>query len=99
MKNIQVIDGADNCTYDIFQISDKDFKFIFPGDTDIEFIEDFCDRVGEDKATEILAKVWKKRVDKKAVNGIHGTLFYELDYKKKYYPTKKDSEMLANPID
>lgn len=31
MKNIQVIDGADNCTYDIFAIDDADYRVIFPG--------------------------------------------------------------------
>jgi hypothetical protein len=29
MKNIQIIDGADNCAYDIYQITDEDFKIIF----------------------------------------------------------------------
>jgi len=27
------------------------------------------------------------------VNGIDGTVFYNLDEKKKYYPTKKEKEM------
>ena len=41
MKNIQVIDGAENCTYDIYSINDKDFKIIFPGKTqDVEFADD-----------------------------------------------------------
>ena len=30
------------------------------------------------------------------VNGIHGLLFYELESKKAYYPTRKDEEAI-NP--
>jgi len=36
--------------------------------------------------------MWARRVDKKQVVGIHGTLFYELGRKKGYYPTKKEAE-------
>ncbi len=48
MKNIQVIDGADNSTYSIFAATEDEFEIIFPVGTDIEFIEDFVDRVGEE---------------------------------------------------
>ena len=30
MKNIQVIDGALNCTFSIFQASDEEFTLLFP---------------------------------------------------------------------
>jgi hypothetical protein len=30
---------------------------------------------------------------KKTVNGIHGTLFYQLDEKKKFYPNKKEENL------
>ena len=39
-KNIMVIDGAENCVYDIFATPDDDFALIFPEGTDIAFIED-----------------------------------------------------------
>ena len=35
-------------------------------------------------------------IDEIEANGIHGTLFYELDSKKAYYPTRKDEEAV-NP--
>ena len=95
MKNIQIIDGAENCTYDIFSIEDSLFEVIFPGEQDIEFAEDFQKRVGEKKATEILSQLWKNRVDKKKVVGIHGTLFFQLQFKKDFYPTKKENEMIV----
>lgn len=97
MKNVQVIDGADNCTYDVFAATEKEFALLFPDGCDIEFIEDFVDRVGEKTAGKVLKPMWNRCQDKKKICGIHGTLFYQLNFKKRFYPTKKESEMLANP--
>lgn len=94
MKNIQVIDGANNCTYDIFAIDDADFLTIFPGGQDVEFASDLEMRSDAKAISELLAKLWSRPVDKKSAQGIHGTLFYELDFKKRYYPTKKEAEMV-----
>lgn len=95
-KNIQIIDGALNCKYSIFAASPEDFKEIFPADgQDIEFINDFFERIGENRATEILNRLWLAPIDKKTVQGIHGTLFYELEYKKEFYPTKREREMVT----
>ena len=95
-KNIQVIDGAENCTYSIFATNEDDFKQIFPENgQDIEFIKDFIKRVGKKKASEILERLWLTPVDKKKVHGISGTLFYELDFKKRFYHTKKENEMIT----
>lgn len=95
MKNIQVIDGALNCTYSIFAASEDEFKMIFPDGRDIEFNDDLAERLGKQQATALLEKIWGKLIDKKSVNGIHGTLFFDLGHKKKYYPTKKDDEMVV----
>ena len=96
MKNVQVIDGANNCTYSVFAFSDEQFKIVFPKPgQDIEFIEDVIKRVGNKKLGAILKPAWQRIIDKKAVCGIHGTLFYELEFKKRFYPTKKDSEMIT----
>jgi len=43
-----------------------------------------------------LKRIWRRRVAKSAVRGIHGTLFYELPHKKAYYPTRRDEEAV-NP--
>ncbi len=93
MKHIQVIDGALNCTYSIFAAEDNEFEILFPDGNDIEFNDDLFNRLGEAKASEVLNNVWKRQVDKKSVAGIHGTLFYQMPYKKKYYPTKREGEM------
>ncbi len=94
-KNIQVIDGALNCTYSIFSATERDFAAIFPRGRDIEFIEDFAKRVGAKRATAIAKRLWEAPADKKKVRGIHGTLFYQLSLKKKFYPTRKESEMVT----
>jgi hypothetical protein len=92
MKNIQVIDDADNCVYDVFAIADESFTLIFPNGQDIEFIEDVTERLGEDAVLRLLETMWPKRIIKTDVHGIHGTLFYGLKHKKKYYPTKRDED-------
>jgi hypothetical protein len=94
MKNIQVIDGANNCSYDIFAVTDDEYKILFPDPgQDIEFIEDAIDRAGECKLGAIMKNVWARRIKKTDVNGIHGTIFYELLWKKRYYPNKKDDDI------
>ena len=97
MRNIQVIDGAENSEYAIYAVTDEDFALIFPAEgQNVEFIEDLIERLGEDKADEVFEHVWDRRVDKPDVIGIHGTLFYELLSKKKYYPTKNDRMMIGS---
>jgi hypothetical protein len=97
MKNIQVIDGADNCTYSIYSVTDEEFLALFPHPgQDIEFIEDAIERVGDEKLGFMMRPVWGRAVAKSDVRGIQGTLFYGLHWKKKYYPTKKEAEMEVN---
>jgi hypothetical protein len=94
MKNIQVIDGASNCSYDIFAMTEEEFWILFPDPgQDIEFIEDAIDRTGNDELGQIMRNVWKRPVKKPDVTGIHGTLFYELLWKKKYYPNKRSDDI------
>jgi hypothetical protein len=93
MKNIQVIDGALNAAYNIYAASDEQFALIFPDGADIEFVEDFIERVGEEAAGDTLGALWARRINKPDVVGIHGTLFYELrEAKKRYYPNKRFSD-------
>ena len=90
MKNIQVIDGADNAAYLIYATSDEDFSLIFPAaGQDVEFVNDFLSRTESRLATRVLTSLWQHPVERATVRGIHGTLFYELDWKKSYYPTKR----------
>lgn len=97
MKNIQVIDGAENSEYAIYAVTEEEFALIFPAEgQNVEFIEDLIDRLGEEMADRVFEHVWSRRVDKPNVVGIHGTLFYELLNKKKYYPAKNDRSMIGS---
>jgi hypothetical protein len=94
MKNVLIIDGAENCEYSIFAMTDDEFRVAFPGDRqNVEFIEDLIDRIGDDGVASLFKPVWQRKVQKPAVTGIHGTIFFQLYWKKKFYPTKNDQEM------
>ena len=94
MKNIQVIDGTENCVYDIFAASDADFRVIFGRGEDIAFIDDVLrkNRTKKKQLTSVMARLWTRRIAKRDAMGIHGLLFYELPEKKVYYRTRRDEE-------
>ncbi len=96
MKNIQVIDGATNCVYDIFQATEEEFQLVFPANQDIAFIDEVYAKGSQEQLDRAFEAIWKRRLPKKQANGIHGLLFYGLESKKAYYPTRKDEEAV-NP--
>ena len=89
MKNVQVIDGALNATFSVFQATDDEFAVIFPGGRDIEIADDFVERVGEDEAGRVLAPLWSRPILKRDAMGIHGTLFYDADKKRVFLPVSR----------
>jgi len=89
MKNIQIIDGADNATFSIFQATDDEFAAIFPDSQDMELSEDFHARVGDARALAILTPIWERPILKRHANGIHGTLYYNWERKRRYLPASK----------
>ena len=96
MKNIQVIDGATNCVYDIFAATEEEFALIFPEGHDVAFIDEVFGR-GDSKLLDgAFKRIWKRRITKRDVQGIHGLLFYELEHKKALYPSRRDEEAI-NP--
>jgi hypothetical protein len=96
MKNIQVIDGAVNCVYDIFCATEHEFALIFRDGEDVAFIDEVLGRGDREALDAAFNEIWKRRIPKRDVNGIHGLLFYELEAKMVYYPTRRDEEAL-NP--
>ena len=96
MKNIQIIDSAQNCVYDIFMATDEEFSLIFGGDADVAFIEEVYERGDPTTLDAAFNKIWKRRIKKRDAQGIHGTIFYGLADKMAYYPTRKDEEAI-NP--
>ena len=96
MKNIQVIDGAVNCAYDIFQATDEEFSAIFPAGEDVAFIDEVYARGSKERLDLAFNAIWARRIPKTQVHGIHGLLFYELETKKVYYMSRRDEEA-SNP--
>ena len=91
MKNIQVIDEAINAAYTLFAVTEDEFHLIFPDEgQDIEIIEDMIERLGDDRVGEIMGPIWDREIAKPDVRGIHGTLFYGMPEKKKYYENKRE---------
>ena len=94
MKNVQVIDSAENCTYDIYALTEFEFNVIFPQEgQQIEFIELLLSRAeSEDQTVEvkkILEDMWERYIEKESVSGIHGTLFFGKNELYSYFPSKK----------
>jgi len=90
LRNIQIIDGADNATFSIFQATDSEFARIFPvNGQDMEVSEDFIQRVGEIEAKAIFDALWERPILKRDANGIHGTLYFDYQSKRRHVPTSK----------
>lgn len=88
MKNIQIIDGAANCTFSIFQATDEEFALLFPEPMqDIQYSEDLTYNQPVNAA---LKRIWERPVRKRDANGIHGTIFYGLQRYKEWYCEKRE---------
>ncbi len=97
MKNIQIIDGATNSVFEIYEIPDELFRSMFPDNNDVAFLDDVGQILQEIGGDQVWNLVYKKRVDKKQVSGIHGTLHLTGSYcKKEYFPTRKETEVLTS---
>ena len=91
MKNIQIVNGALNATFSIFQATEEEFAAIFPGDgQDMEIIEDFVARIGGDAQTgRFFAPIWERPILKRDAHGIHGTLYYDYEERRRFLPASK----------
>ncbi len=98
MKNIQVIDGAINCVYDVLAASEAEFRMIFSRGEDVAFMDDVFKKHRTKKRilNAALERVWTRRVSKRDAHGIHGLLFVGLPEKKCFYPSLRDEEAI-NP--
>jgi hypothetical protein len=94
--NVQVIDSALNCVYDIFATTPEEFSRVFPSGTDVAFIDEVYERYDAEELNALFTLIWQRRVRKQDAAGIHGTLFYGLANKKQFYPTRRDDEAV-NP--
>lgn len=90
LKNIQIIDGALNATFSVFQATDEEFAAIFPADgQDMEVSEDFYERVGQEQAWRVLEPIWERPILKRDAQGIHGTLYYNYEDRRRWLPATK----------
>jgi hypothetical protein len=95
MKHIQVIDSADNCSFSVYVVDEEHFYIIFPEPgQDVEFVEDLVKRVGQRRAGELVKMATSKRIEKTGLNGLHGTLFFGLPERRKWYPNKRESDIV-----
>jgi hypothetical protein len=86
MKNVQIIDGASNATYSLFQATDDEFAAIFPEGRDMEMVEALIERLGDDEAARVLTPLWDRPILKREAVGLHGTLF---DNERRRLPASK----------
>jgi hypothetical protein len=97
MKNIMIIDGADNCAYDVFAATDDEFALFFPAEgQDIAFADELWAKPVQPRIKRAFDALWGRPVDKKSMAGLHGTIFYQLESKKQYYPNRRDSDLTEN---
>ena len=89
MKNVQIIDGATNATFSVFQATESEFAAIFPDGRDMELVEDLFERLGEDDAAAVLTLLWERPILKRDAMGIHGTLFYDNEHRRHHIPSTK----------
>jgi hypothetical protein len=90
LRNIQIIDGADNATFSVFQATDAEFNQLFPTiGQDMEISEDFVQRVGEAVANRVFEAIWERPILKRDANGIHGTIFFNSQSRRQHMPASK----------
>lgn len=94
MKNIQIIDGALNCTFSIFQATPEEFDLLFPEPgQDIQFSEDLESLPNQDGVMSSLRALWERPIKKSDAMGIHGTIFYELERYREVYRGKTEASV------
>ena len=99
MKNIQVIDGAANCTFSLFQATDEEFDLLFPQPgQDIQYAEDLGGLARQNEIGTALKRIWDRPIRKQDIQGIHGTLFYQLQRYRAVFREKREDAVEGSAI-
>lgn len=99
MKNIQIIDAGLNCTFSLFQATDEEFALLFPEPRqDIQYAEDLALLPTQKKLRAALKRIWQRPIRKQNAQGIHGTLFYQLERYKTWYREKREDAVDPSAI-
>ena len=72
MKNVEVIDGALNSRFEIYEVSDADFERLFGTDQNEIYLDDMGEAIQND--IDLWNRVYAREVDRTQVRGIHGIL-------------------------
>ena len=95
VKHIQIIDGALNSTLDIYEVPDELFEIMFLGGADVAFLDEVEERFKAAGVQDPWPSVYKTKVDKKKVVGIHGTLHLTgSPCEKKYFPDRTEAGVM-----
>ncbi|QIZ08592.1 hypothetical protein HFZ78_19295 [Priestia megaterium] len=86
-KNVQVIDGAINSTFEVYEVDIELFDILFPNGNDIAFVSDFPNLEDSD----FYERFYSKMVNKKKVKGIHGTPHLD-DIAKESFPNRRETD-------
>lgn len=90
-RNIQIVDGATNSTFDVFEISVEQYSILFPNGSNVSFLDDFP--LLEDDV-DFWSNLYSNKLEKCKINGIHGTLHSTGSYvEKKEFPNRKESDV------
>jgi hypothetical protein len=90
MKNVQVIDHADNCMFPIFQFTEQQFALVFQKEAqDIAFIDEVLATLSDEDAALAFEGVWDRPIPKSEIDGLHGTLLYGFERKRQYFPASR----------
>ena len=90
MKIIQVIDGADNATFSLFQATDDEFALLFPGEgQDMALSEDIETYDRAEQAYAAIQNIWERPILKRNAQGLHGTLFYDNERRRAHIPASR----------
>ncbi len=69
MKHVEIIDGALNSRFEIYAVSEEDFRRVF-GSKDEVYLEDLQESLQNDAA--FWDQFYAQEVDRRTVFGIHG---------------------------
>jgi len=104
-KNIQIIDGAINSTYEIYQVPEWLFELIFPDNQDVAFLDEVETKLHEIVLPNCMNEIgvwsvlYEIRVNKRNVNGIHGTLHLTGSLAdRRYYPNRREDSVINDHL-
>ena len=90
MKNVQIIDAAQNCTFSVFQFTEVQFALLFPNPgQDIAFADELLIYLTTAQREAAFEGVWDRPIAKSDIIGLHGTLFYEFEKRKQHFPVSR----------